>query len=245
VAGPLLAGWIEGGRTRHALIRSGDDFWVLKEYRRGGLIGRWNVRRYWRCERFFEELRVSVLAAAAGVPTAEALALILESAGAGSVRAWLLTRYLEGVRPLHEYVTQPAAGAVFEAAGDAVRRMHDAGIDHRDLNVGNIVGSLAGEPRAHIVDWDRARRRPHGSWNPLANLVRLWRSAEKARRLGALRRSDSPSSPEVERALRGSLRAFARGYFRGRPGSFAAARSYFRRHAPLLGMHALLWRRRR
>ena len=37
--GPLFSGWIEGGRTRHALIRVEGESWVLKEYRRGGLVG--------------------------------------------------------------------------------------------------------------------------------------------------------------------------------------------------------------
>ena len=97
-SGPLVAGWIEGGRTHHALVRAGAESWVLKEYRRGGLIGRWNASRYWRRGRFFEELHVAAAAQSAGVPTAEVLALVLEGAGLGSVRAWLLTRFLPAHR---------------------------------------------------------------------------------------------------------------------------------------------------
>jgi 3-deoxy-D-manno-octulosonic acid kinase len=245
-SGPLVAGWIEGGRTRHALIRTGGESWVLKEYRRGGFAGRWNASRYWRRGRFFEELRVAALAGAAGVPTAEVLALILEDAGLCSVRAWLLTRYLPGVRPLQEFFGDALEIEMFDAAGRVVRLMHDQGIDHRDLHIGNIVGSLEGDgARAHVIDWDRACRRRGGSWNPSANLVRLWRSVEKGRRLGAFGaaapRAEGPAAPQGWSAVS----AFARGYFRGRPGELAAARAYFRRRALLLGIHALLWRRAR
>jgi 3-deoxy-D-manno-octulosonic acid kinase len=245
-AGPLRAGWIEGGRTRHALLKAGGECWVLKAYRRGGLVGRWNACRYWRRGRFFEELRVAALAGAAGVPTAEVLALVLEDAGLGSVRAWLLTRYLPGARPLHEYLGDACEGEMFRAAGRVVRLMHDAGIDHRDLHLGNIVGSSGPDGvRAWIVDWDRARRRPGGSWNPSANLVRLWRSAEKGRRLGAFGAA-APRPDDSTAPVRWSpLSAFARGYFRGRPGALSGARAYFRRRSLLLGMHALLWRRAR
>jgi 3-deoxy-D-manno-octulosonic acid kinase len=245
-AGPLVAGWIEGGRIHHALVRAGEESWVLKEYRRGGLVGRWNASRYWRRGRFFEELHVAAAAGAAGVPTAEVLALVLEGAGLGSVRAWLLTRYLPAVRPLHEYFGHPLEREMFHAAGRVVRLMHDAGIDHRDLHLGNIVGSSeAGGARAYIVDWDRACRRPRGSWDPSANLARLWRSVEKGRRLGAF--GGASASPVDPAALSrwSPVAAFARGYFLGRPGGLSHVRAYFRHRSLLMGMHALLWRRAR
>jgi len=226
----LVAGWIEGGRTRHALIRTGGEAWMLKAYRRGGVLGRWNSTRYWGRARFLEELRMAALAEDFGVSTAEVLALIMEPAGLGSVRAWLVTRYLPGVRPLHEYFGDPVGGQIFYAAGKVVRRMHEAAIDHHDLHVGNIMGSADDDgSHAHIVDWDRARARAADSWSPYANLIRLWRSVEK----GRLRDS---------RFLHRSLRAFIRGYFGGRPDALREARRYFRRRALFLGMRRWFWR---
>src|SRR2546425_305389 len=234
--GPLFSGWIEGGRTRHALIRVEGESWVLKEYRRGGLVGRWNSSRYWRCGRFFEELRVSDLAERSGISTAGALALIIERAGLGSVRAWLLTRFLPGVRPLHAFFGDPFESDLFRAAGGNVASMHRARIDHPDLHLGNIVGSVDSEGvHAHIVDWDRARLRVPGSWNPSSNLLRLWRSVEKGRRLGAF----GTSASRKERSLSFSsrpLRAFIRGYFDGNPGALREARKYLRRRARFFGM---------
>ncbi|MBI4601298.1 MAG: hypothetical protein HY721_04975 [Planctomycetes bacterium] len=230
-AGPLVAGWIEGGRTRHALLRCGDEAWVLKSYRRGGVLGRWNSSRYWGARRFLDELRVAAHAERAGIPTAEVLALVVERAGLGSVRAWLVTRYLAGVRPLPELFGDAREGPIFRAAGEAVGRMHEAGIDHPDLHIGNIMGSFDGdEPHVHIVDWDRARVRERSAWSPYANLVRLWRSVEKGRRSGGVRRLERP------------VREFIRGYFAGRPRALREARGYFRRRAFLLGVRLWLWR---
>jgi 3-deoxy-D-manno-octulosonic acid kinase len=203
---------------------------MLKVYRRGGVVGRWNSERYWGRRRFLEELRMAALAEDFGVSTAEVLALIMEPAGLGSVRAWLVARYLPGVRPLHEYFGDPVGGHIFYAAGKVVRRMHEAGIDHHDLHVGNImVSSEADGAHAYIVDWDRARARAVDSWSPYANLIRLWRSVQKGRLMNS-------------RFLHESIRAFIRGYFGKRPDAFREARRYFRRRAVFLGMRRWFWR---
>ena len=243
--GPLVMGHVMGGRTPHALIKVGDDLCVLKTYRRGGFLGRWNSSRYWGSSRFLRELLVAAHAECSSVPTAEVLALVMERAGFGSMRAWLLTRYLPGARPLHEFFGEPLEAQMFRAAGAVVRSMHGAGINHQDLHLGNIVGSwVSGQARAHIVDWDRARREPVGNWQPYANLIRLWRSVEKGRHLGGFERQGGGTGASLTIEAR-PLRAFIRGYFDGRSADLADARKYFRRRALLLGMRSLFWRTRK
>jgi hypothetical protein len=127
--------------------------------------------------------------------------------------------------------------------------MHRAGIDHRDLHLGNIVGRVEkGEARVHIVDWDRACFRAAGAWNPLENLVRLWRSAEKGRRKGTFEPDGSPGgSPAGAPPARAApsftrpARAFLRGYFHRRPRDLRRARRYFRRQALWLGVRSWFW----
>jgi serine/threonine protein kinase len=243
--GPLVMGHVTGGRTPHALIKVGDDLCVLKTYRRGGFLGRWNSSRYWGSSRFLRELLVAAHAEGSRVPTAEVLALVLERAGFGSMRAWLLTRYLPGARPLHEFFGEPLEARIFRAAGAVVSSMHEAGINHQDLHLGNIVGSwVSGQAQAHIVDWDRARRETTGTWQPYANLIRLWRSVQKGRHFGGFDRQGGRRSPSPAPDAR-PLRAFIRGYFGGRSADLAEARKYFRRRAFLLGMRTLFWRTRR
>ena len=59
--------------------------------------------------------------------------------------------------------------------GRCIRRFHDLGVCHADLNAHNV---LLGEETVHLVDFDRCRLRADGLWRD-GNLVRLRRSLEK------------------------------------------------------------------
>jgi 3-deoxy-D-manno-octulosonic acid kinase len=240
-SGPTVSDWVGGGRVRHPVISVGQDRCVLKAYRRGGLVARWNLDRYWGPGRFLRELETSVRAVHAGVPAPQPIALVLKAAGwGGSFRAWQVVRYMPGVRSLREVLRDPTGdrgpapkvGPLFRAAGGAVRRMHQAEIDHPDLNIGNILTRPGedGRAEAFIVDWDRARIRPAGSWNPHRNLLRLWRSVLKL----------SHRSP-AGAADRAALLAFLRGYFEKDIAGLRALRGYARPRMAFLALHSLLW----
>lgn len=243
-SGERVIGRLEGGRTPHCLIEDSGEVWVLKAYRRGGFLARWNRDRYWGRNRFLRELQVAVHAERSGVPTVDALAMVFEDAGLGSVRCWLLTRCLLEARPVREFLRTPREAAMARAAGEAVRRMHAAGIDHPDLNVSNLVGWMEeGAARVAILDWDGARCREDGTWSPDANLLRLWRSILKGEKLGRLETGWGPDgrggfTPAV------GLRAFLKAYFSGRRADLESAARYFRRRLPLLRLRSLFWRSR-
>ena len=62
------------------------------------------------------------------------------------------------------------------AIGRCIRRFHDCGVCHADLNAHNV---LLGENGAvYLIDFDRGHLRKPGLWCD-ANLVRLRRSLEK------------------------------------------------------------------
>jgi hypothetical protein len=64
-----------------------------------------------------------------------------------------------------------------------VRRLHDAGVEHRDLQLRNILVTPERERRIVVVDLDRARFFPRGTMptsRRARNLSRLARSALKA-----------------------------------------------------------------
>ena len=247
----LVCGWISGGRTRHALIEAEGEQYVLKSYRRGGALGFLNSNRYWNYRRFLQELEVAAAAQESGVSTAELLGLVLEPAGYGSIRAWMMSRYLPRVQPLYRFFGHERESGVFRTAGELVARMHEAGIDHPDLHLGNIVGVVDGDqPRAYMLDWDRAVRRDPGTWD-YDNLLRLWRSVQKARKQGRLASTETGAAENngnhgasIEGMFESppALKAFMEGYMSERPANLGAVRDYFKRRALIFKLRTLFWR---
>ena len=253
--GADVAAWVEGGRVRHPRVRVAGEEWLLKSYRRGGLVALLNPDRYWGAGRFLQELSIAAAAHKCGVPVPEPLAVVLKEAGpCGACRAWQVVRFEPGLVSLRDLLLSadplsPAWRALFVAGGEAVRRLHDAQIDHADLNLANILaraaspndqGALvAGTPAAcaFIVDLDRARMRSSGTWNPHRNLMRLWRSTLKL--VWAQR-----SSGSLAARLLPALRGFLRGYFGRDHAALDRLRTHIQAGRLSLALHALLWRLR-
>jgi len=81
--------------------------------------------------------------------------------------------------PLAAHVARAALPAdVWRDLGRCVRRFHDAGVCHADLNVHNLL--LDDERRPWLLDFDRGRVRPPGGWRR-DNLDRFLRSLRKLR----------------------------------------------------------------
>jgi 3-deoxy-D-manno-octulosonic acid kinase len=67
---------------------------------------------------------------------------------------------------------------VLKGAGAAIRRMHEAGIDHADLNMNNVL--VDDSDAACIIDFDKAASyRELGLRRRIRNLRRLLRSLRK------------------------------------------------------------------
>jgi 3-deoxy-D-manno-octulosonic acid kinase len=180
---------LTGGRgsvSVHALPGAGDV--ALRRYRRGGLIGKILIDRYLSGSRPLRELRILALAAARGVPVPEVV-------GASSIRAGLIWhRGRIATRLIPDSVTLPVfvgdnrndttlLAGVLERAGSAIRLMHDAGIDHADLNMNNLL--VGGTGAVFIIDFDKATAHPGlGRAQRIRNLRRLLRSLRKLRAAG-------------------------------------------------------------
>ena len=183
---PADAEPLAGGRgAAWRITLPGDVRAVLRENRRGGLVRHVVAQHYlgvW--PRPFTELAVTAEVRRRGVPAAEVLAARVD--GRVVYRGALLTREVAGARPLLAALARAdgtiAREALAASAGRTVARLHDAGVFHADLNLGNIL--VTDDPthvESTLVDFDRARLAT-GPLDPTArrrNLRRLGRSLRK------------------------------------------------------------------
>jgi 3-deoxy-D-manno-octulosonic acid kinase len=90
----------------------------------------------------------------------------------------LLTRRIIGAVPLAERLADTIIDPdLWPATGACIRRFHDYGVVHADLNARNIlVGPAA---KISLIDFDRGRIAPGRQHAFAANLARLRRSLEK------------------------------------------------------------------
>jgi 3-deoxy-D-manno-octulosonic acid kinase len=169
------------GRGAALLIDADERRLVLRHYRRGGWAARVSRDRYWwRDEgstRSFAELYLLYLMRRASLPVPAPIAACYRRTGRRSYSADLITERIDAVSSLAERLARaplPLTGWI--AIGRCLRRFHDDGVCHADLNAHNVLLDDAGQ--VWLVDFDRGELRKPGLWCD-ANLVRLRRSVEK------------------------------------------------------------------
>ncbi len=181
-----------GGRGSTWIVPFGSETAVLRWYRRGGLV------RYLLRDLYFSfrgpkrparELEACVEARRRGLPAPEAVGLRIDRVAGPFFRAAILTRRAQGYCTAWEALcAQPDRIdrlALVEEIVSSVERMHEAGVDHRDLNLSNILARRSGERwEVCFVDFDRAKL-AHG---PVANWRRSLARRRMARSLGKLAR---------------------------------------------------------
>ncbi len=165
------------GRGSIQLIEDAGRSWVLRRYLRGGFAARFAHDRYlWIGEdrtRSFQELRLLATMHARGLPVPPPVAGRYVRA-ALTYRAELITERLAGAQSMEAVLAAgPLDDARWEAIGRCLRRFHDAGVQHADLNARNIMLGERGE--VWVLDFDRGRLRTPGPWSARV-LDRLARS---------------------------------------------------------------------
>ncbi|ERS88666.1 hypothetical protein Q672_00305 [Marinobacter sp. EVN1] len=178
-----------GGRGSAWFIANGRQSWVLRHYKRGGVIARF-VSSYYlyfgkRNSRPFREFRVLCWLYSAGFPVPKPVAAQVSRCGFFYSGAIIVER-LSNARPMGDDL-QSLGAEVWRAVGKTIRSFHDAGVYHADLNCFNIM--LRGL-EVFLIDFDKARvfaNAQDGSsarWKA-RNLARLKRSLYKVKSPGA------------------------------------------------------------
>ncbi|HEY9096081.1 MAG TPA: 3-deoxy-D-manno-octulosonic acid kinase, partial [Hydrogenophaga sp.] len=155
---------------------------VLRHYRRGGMVARFNPDRYPRSaprdSRGMREFSLLRWMSARGLPVPQPVAARHQSVGR-HYTADIMVALIPHTRNLvQRLVEAPLNEPQWRAVGRAIRRLHDAQVFHSDLNAHNIL--IDHTDQAWIVDFDKCDVRSGAAWK-LANLARLKRSLRKER----------------------------------------------------------------
>ena len=179
---------VAGGRGSVCFLSTEDGSWVLRHYRRGGLIASIAADRYlWlgaARTRSIAEWRLLAKLQGMGLPVPAPIAAGYVRSGL-TYRADLITAELPAAKTLADAIT----GAVLPAdhwrsVGQTIAAFHRHGVQHADLNAHNILlsspasGVAGAAPVVHLIDFDRGRIRARGAWEQRV-LARLKRSLEK------------------------------------------------------------------
>lgn len=146
-------------------------------------------------------------------------------------RGLIATREIDDVDNGFAFLARALQGATLHAslaaAGRALRQFHDAGGEHPDLNLGNLLISRS-EPRAWVIDLDGARcRHSAGARSRMRQLMRLFRS---------LRKNGTPDRNRL------AIRVFHH-YWRGDRALRAALLRWHRYERCRVALHALRYER--
>jgi 3-deoxy-D-manno-octulosonic acid kinase len=173
------------GRNTTYFFKENDVTHVLRHYWRGGLIGKLIQDSYLftgiRRSRVYRELELLSILDEMRLPIGKPIAAILTRHGL-LYRASVITQAIPGSSNLLEILRQrELTKTEIVAVAKMLASFHHKGVDHADLNIGNILLDADGQP--YLVDFDRGRIRQSNSVWQRANIRRLERSFTKQKRL--------------------------------------------------------------
>lgn len=153
---------------------------ALRHYRRGGLFAKLVSDDYWfsgweqtRCA---QELRVleTLIEAGVNVPRPVAAQAVK---GRFTYRADLLCERIPNARDLVAILQdQRLEAEMYRKIGDEIRKMHQAQVNHTDLNIHNIL--IDDKQQVWLIDFDKCHQQAGDEWKQ-GNWARLKRSFEK------------------------------------------------------------------
>jgi 3-deoxy-D-manno-octulosonic acid kinase len=171
------------GRGGVIFVREESRYWVLRHYRRGGLIAKLLSDCYFwlglERTRAFREWRLLDTLHAQGLPVPAPVAARVARKGL-IYRADLITNALPAARTLSDTITGATLSEnQWRGIGATIASFHCAGVHHADLNAHNILLGESG--KVFLLDFDRGRIRSRGAWENDV-LARLKRSLLKIQR---------------------------------------------------------------
>lgn len=169
------------GRGAAAIFKYQEHQYVLRHFRRGGLIAKLSDDKYrWsglEKSRAWCEWHLLAKMFQQGLPVPHPIAARVRKKGF-FYTADLVTLCLPNVTPLAEVLMQQELSKdEWQRLGSTIKQFHDSGIYHADLNARNILMNDQGQ--FFLIDFDKGElRADDGAWKQ-GNLDRLERSFNK------------------------------------------------------------------
>lgn len=168
------------GRNVAWFVRHQQHAMVLRHYYRGGLIGKilgdqflWQAEQHSRAMQEFTLLQWMV---GQGLPVPKPCAARYQRRGLYYCADLIIERIPASQDVATVLQRQPLSAAQWQAVGQAIARLHQAGVYHSDLNCHNIL--IDQDDKIWLIDFDKCERRAAGRWQ-IENLARLRRSLRK------------------------------------------------------------------
>lgn len=153
---------------------------ALRHYHRGGLFGKLVEDSYrfsgWEQTRSYQEFQLLNTLIEAGVNVPKPIAARAVKSGF-TYKADLLSEKIPNARDLVSILMEnPLPAEMHKKIGQEIRKMHDAQVNHTDLNIHNIL--IDDQDKVWIIDFDKCFLQSGDNWKR-SNLDRLKRSFEK------------------------------------------------------------------
>ena len=170
------------GRGSAWYVNADKHQWVLRHYLRGGFISRFIIDTYWSASlnssRSWHEWNLLKQLYTKGLPVPRPVAACVKRRF-GFYHADILVEKIANAQTMAEILGhRKLTSEEWENIAATIKRFHDHGVYHADLNANNIL--LNEEKEVYIIDFDRGQIRKPGPWKA-ANLIRLERSLNKIR----------------------------------------------------------------
>ena len=161
---------------------------ALRHYRRGGLFGKLIADHYifssWEKTRSIQEFRLLVKLNHGGVNVPKPIAARVSKA-TFCYRADLLSEKIADASDLVDILQQRSLSRQeYQAIGLQIKKLHDAQVNHTDLNIHNILLDTAG--KIWLIDFDKCYQQSGEHWKEI-NLKRLLRSFHKESKKRAIK----------------------------------------------------------
>jgi 3-deoxy-D-manno-octulosonic acid kinase len=158
---------------------NGRDF-VLRHYRRGGLIGKLLSNQYLYTglyhTRAWQEMQLLNTMYSWGLPVPRAAAAKINKRGLVYTADIILEKIPEAQDVFNVLNGQPLSSNIWQQIGAVIKQLHDKQVFHHDLNIHNIMLDI--HNKVWLIDFDKCQIQAGESWKA-QNLQRLLRSLRK------------------------------------------------------------------